>query len=103
MTPVQQFPENWLLPRLLLSMRCIWQVMLSSLGRMSARDGRVNNSTIAVVYYPATSRERAQLIVTVRVGKNQLDEEHIAFQNFLMAVKRLQDAVGQNCFSDGSG
>lgn len=58
---------------------------------------RVNNTDVAVVWGPAApTREgegkRAVLQVILWVGKHPTTEEHLAVQQLLQAVKRLQDA-----------
>lgn len=60
---------------------------------MGARVVDVNYTSVTVVYKPRFSHERAILQVTVRPGFVQDEVEHIAFQNFLVAVRRLQESV----------
>lgn len=52
-----------------------------------------NYTSVTVVYVAHHSHERPAIQVTVRPGLVQDELEHLAFQNFLAAVKRLKDAV----------
>jgi len=56
----------------------------------------VNQTDISVTYWPTGSHYRAALQVTVRLGKNPSQEEHLAWQAFLVAIKRLKEAVEQD-------
>jgi hypothetical protein len=58
---------------------------------MDARKVDVNYTSVNVVYCPKSTFERAVVQVTVRPGKTQDDAEHIAMQNFLASVKKLQE------------
>lgn len=58
---------------------------------MSARKKGVNATTIVVVYKGSGRYDRATLQITIRLGKSiPSEEEHLAFQNFLEALRSYQ-------------
>jgi hypothetical protein len=64
--------------------------------RMSARKWSVNATSVQVVYCPGRPKDRAVLQITIHRGKRLSDDQHLAFQNLLAAVKRLQDSVSRD-------
>jgi hypothetical protein len=61
---------------------------------MSAGERGVNHTSVTVVWWPATggnNHPRGTIQITVHPSKQMGEEEHIAFQNLLSAVKRLQE------------
>jgi hypothetical protein len=59
---------------------------------MGARRVKVNHTDVSVDYYIARPNRRAVLKVTVHIGEIRSDEEHIAFQRLLTAIKLLREA-----------
>lgn len=56
-------------------------------------DDSVNRTRISVTYAPSGSHYRAVVQVTVRLGKNPSQEEHLAYQSFLAAIQQFKEAV----------
>jgi len=60
---------------------------------MDVRKNDVNYTSVNVVYCHSDANSRSVVQITIRPGKVQDDAEHIALQNVLASVKKLQDAV----------
>jgi hypothetical protein len=59
---------------------------------MGASRMKGNYTDVSVDYFPERPNKRPVLKVTVHIGAIRSDEEHIAFQRLLTAVKLLKEA-----------
>jgi len=64
--------------------------LLSREAKLAAPGKRVKRASRVHVFYSEDPRKGPLLKITVQIGESQSTEEHMAFQNLLSSVKKLQ-------------
>jgi len=78
-----------------------WQVRLFFTGTMCARERSANNTRIFVSHKPAVHHDRTGKVyrpvlqVTIHLGANPSDEEHLIRQRFLAALYEWRNLVNR--------
>jgi len=60
---------------------------------MGASNARANYTEVHVAYHPPRINRRAVMKVTIHIGLVQGEEEHIALQRLLTAIRLLKETA----------